>query len=188
MLVPRNISIDFNLENLIIATKEAMARPKNKTELLQLSKDNFERLMIQAEEITSQDRQLDFPKGYLNRNVKDVLAHVHEWHNMSLDWYEKGMAGLKPDMPKKGYTWKTLPDLNREIWNSHKGDKYEGVLKNIKDSHKKVQNLIDSHTNEELFTKKKYKWTGSTSMGSYLVSNTSSHYDWAYKLIKKCTK
>ena len=36
--------------------------------------------------------------------------------------------------------------------------------------------------------KKKYKWTGSTSLGAYLVSATSSHYDWAYKLIKKCLK
>ena len=41
---------------------------------------------------------------------------------------------------------------------------------------------------EELFTKKKYHWTGSTSLGSYLVSATSSHYDWALKLIRKSIK
>ena len=41
---------------------------------------------------------------------------------------------------------------------------------------------------DELFEKKRYKWTGSTSLGAYLVSATSSHYDWAFKLIKKCLK
>ncbi|HOP45228.1 MAG TPA: ClbS/DfsB family four-helix bundle protein, partial [Flavobacteriales bacterium] len=38
---------------------------------------------------------------------------------------------------------------------------------------------------EELFEKKRYRWTGSTSLGAYLVSATSSHYDWALKLIQK---
>lgn len=34
----------------------------------------------------------------------------------------------------------------------------------------------------ELFTKRLYSWTGSTSLGAYLVSSTSSHYDWGKKV------
>ena len=34
-----------------------------------------------------------------------------------------------------------------------------------KDSHQKMMALISGHTDEELFTKKRYKWTGSTSLG-----------------------
>lgn len=55
-------------------------------------------------------------------------------------------------------------------------------------SFEKVFPIIEKHTDEELFTKKKYKWTGSTSLGSYLISATSSHYDWALKLMKKGLK
>jgi hypothetical protein len=55
-------------------------------------------------------------------------------------------------------------------------------------SYQDIQKLIIAHTNEELFEKKRYKWTGSTSLGAYLISNTSSHYDWAIKLIKKSMK
>ena len=33
-----------------------------------------------------------------------------------------------------------------------------------------------------------YHWTATTSLGSYLVSATSSHYDWALKLIRKSIK
>jgi len=165
-----------------------MARPKNKSELLQLGDTNFEKLLLQVKDLREKRGDFEFPKGTLNRNIKDVLAHVHEWHKMMMSWYDVGMTGAKPDMPKKGYTWQTLPDLNREIWKKYKDDEYEAILKKLKSSHKKVRKLIDSHTDEELFTKKKYNWTGSTSLGAYLISNTSSHYDWAFKLIRKSSK
>ena len=35
---------------------------------------------------------------------------------------------------------------------------------------------------------KYYAWTGTTSLGSYCVSATASHYDWALKKIKKHQK
>nr|WP_251633457.1 ClbS/DfsB family four-helix bundle protein [Neobacillus niacini] len=44
------------------------------------------------------------------------------------------------------------------------------ALKKLKLSHERVMNLIKLHTNEEIMTKKYYKWT-------------SNHYIWA---IKKC--
>lgn len=35
------------------------------------------------------------------------------------------------------------------------------------------------------FKKKCYLWTSSTTLGVNLISNTSSHYNWAFKLIHK---
>ncbi len=55
----------------------------------------------------------------------------------------------------------------------------------LQESFTQVIEVITSLSNDELFTKKLYPWTGSTSIGAYLISNTSSHYDWAYKMIKK---
>ena len=46
----------------------------------------------------------------------------------------------------------------------------------------------ETFSNEELFTKKAFDWTGTTSLGSYCVSATFSHYDWATKDIKKALK
>jgi hypothetical protein len=48
--------------------------------------------------------------------------------------------------------------------------------------------MIEKHTDEELFEKKKYPWTGSTSLGAYFISATCSHYLWAYDLIRKWLK
>jgi hypothetical protein len=48
-----------------------------------------------------------------------------------------------------------------------------------------VRALVERHEEADLFTKKRYAWTGSTSLGSYAVSCTSSHYTWASDLIRR---
>ena len=45
--------------------------------------------------------------------------------------------------------------------------------------------VIDAYDSDDLFTKRRYPWTRSTSVGAYIVSATSSHYAWASKLIRK---
>ena len=165
-----------------------MSRPKNKIELLDLSKKNFESLLEFIENLSQDEQNKEFPLGTMNRNIRDVLMHLHHWHLMMLEWYTIGMNGIKPEMPAKGYTWKTTPKLNKWIWEKYQTTTLEDSMVNIKSSYHKIRDLIESHTDEELFEKKRYKWTGTSSLGSYLVSATSSHYDWAIKLIKKAKK
>ncbi len=165
-----------------------MPRPKTKDELLRLSQKNYSKLIDFADSFSEKEQLTEFPEGYLNRNIRDVLAHLHHWHLMFVDWHKTGMKGDKPDMPAKGYTWKTLPDLNLKIQEKYTGKTPEEVRKMLNGSFNSIQKIINRHTEEELFEKKKYKWTGTTSLGAYLISTTSSHYDWAYKLIKKCKK
>ena len=102
-----------------------------------------------------------------------------------IEWYTIGMKRDKPEMPAEGYTWKTTPELNRKIWETYRTTDLKKVRKLLDKSFKDVQSIIEKHSNDELFEKKKYKWTGTTSLGAYLVSATSSHYDWALKLMKK---
>ncbi len=163
-----------------------MARPKTKTELLTLSQQNFDRLMSQIDPLTPTEREQPGING--EWSVKDVLAHLMAWHQMFFTWYEAGSRGEKVPMPAPGFTWKTTPELNEQIYQQHKDQPYDTILTGFQDSHARIMQIIEGHTDEELFTKKKYKWTGSTSLGSYTVSATSSHYDWASDLIKKWLK
>ena len=165
-----------------------MPRPKSKTELLELGQANYQALMEFVNSQSNEAKMAEFPEGTMNRNIRDVLGHLHHWHLMMLDWYNVGMTGKKPDMPAKGYTWKTTPDLNRWIWEKYNSEDLETVIIWLNDSYEDLRKVITKHSDKELFTKKKYHWTGSTSLGSYLVSATSSHYDWALKLIKKAYK
>lgn len=162
-----------------------MPRPKTKQELLDLSEENYIKLLLLIDSYSKEEQEREFPLGTLNRNIKDCVMHLHHWHLLLLDWYKVGMCGQKPEMPAKGYTWKTTPELNKSIWNKHKNVELKKALPLFSESHKQVTKLILKHSNEELFTKKLYQWTGSTSLGAYLISSTCSHYDWAFKLIKK---
>ncbi len=165
-----------------------MARPKTKSELLNLSEQSFNKLIDFIENMDVEEQHKEFPHGTMNRNIRDVLMHLHHWHLLTLHWYETGMAGAKPEMPAKGYTWKTTPNLNKWIWEKYKQTSLDKAKENFKSSFKQIRQIIENHSDEELFEKKRYKWTGTTSLGSYLVSATSSHYNWALNLIRKAKK
>lgn len=165
-----------------------MPRPKNKSGLLSLSQKNYLKLVDLIDSLPEGQQQTEFPKGYLNQNVRDVVAHLHHWHLLFLEWYKLGMNGQKPAMPAEGYTWKTLPDLNRKIQRTYSSISLDKAREQLAHSFQDLQRCIERHTDIELFEKKRYTWTGTTSLAAYLISATSSHYDWALKLIRKGIK
>jgi len=89
----------------------------------------------------------------LNRNIRDILARLHHWHLLMLDWYQVGMAGVKPDIPAKSYTWETLPDLNREIRKKYTNTNTDlgEVQKMLNDAFAKIEKILQKHSNEEPF-------------------------------------
>jgi len=165
-----------------------MAVPKTKNELLEQSHDNFQKLNEFIDCLSDSEKLSDFPAGTMNRNVRDVLAHLYHWHLMFMDWYTVGMQGEKPEMPTEGYTWKDIRDLNKKIWNDYQNHNLNGIRNSLDRSHSEIQSIIKKHSDNELFVKKRYPWTGSSSLATYIRSNTSSHYNWAYNLIKKAKK
>ncbi len=54
----------------------------------------------------------------------------------------------------------------------------------LETSHRDVMALADTFSDEELFQKGVFEWVGGSTLGSYFVSNTSSHYNWAIKKLK----
>ena len=168
-----------------------MPRPTNKNELLELSEIQFKKLLDFINELPDELKNKTFTHDELNdrdKTISDVICHLHEWHVMMISWYKTGMAGKKPAIPAEDDTWQTLPVLNRRIWEKYKGTDLKKAITSFKKSHKDVMALVEQHSNDELFTKKKYQWTGTTSLGAYLISATSSHYDWVLKTIKPLKK
>ena len=168
-----------------------MPRPTDKKTLLELSKTNFNKLLDFINELPDEIKNKTFKNNELNdrdKTVSDIICHLHEWHLMMENWYKVGMSGKKPAIPAEDVTWQTLPVLNRRIWEKYKETTLNDAVKMFKKSHKAVMTLIEKHNDNELFTKKKYQWTGTTSLGAYFISATSSHYDWGLKTIKPLKK
>jgi hypothetical protein len=165
-----------------------MPKPASKQELLTANADAFVSMFKLIDSLDADEKELEFPFQHRDRNLRDVLAHLMEWQNMLFDWYQIGMSGDQPEMPAKGFSWKTTPELNQQIWKNCQSKSLKLVRKNLQASHHRLQELVQNHPDRELFTRRLYPWTGSTSLGVYLTAAGWSHYGWATKLIRKFVK
>ncbi|GHU91206.1 hypothetical protein FACS1894155_10580 [Bacteroidia bacterium] len=119
-----------------------------------------------------------------DKNLRDVLVHLYEWHQLLIKWIIDGREGeLKPFLPVP-YNWRTYPDMNVGFWKKHQTTTLTDARKLLQESHEKVMALIETFSNDELFSANVLGWTGGAILGGYCVSATSSHYDWAMKKIK----
>lgn len=161
-----------------------MARPTNKQDLIVAANSQFDKLWKLIDSMPKEKRQGTFSFEDRDRNLCDVLIHLYEWHQLLLNWLRSNQAGNMVNFLPEPYNWKTYPQMNVEFWKKHQTTSLDEAVALLKESHAKVMKLIEPFTDEELFTKKHFSWTGTTSLGSYCISATSSHYDWAMKKIK----
>ena len=164
-----------------------MSIPTNKRELVELAELNFKNLLEFINKLPDKIKNGIYNNNELNdrdKTISDVICHLHEWHLMRENWYNVGMSGKKPSTPVLSYSLKTLPVLNHKIWEKYKGTELKKAITLFKKSHKDIMALIEKHNDDELFTKKKYEFTGTTSLGAYFFYNTADHYAWALKTIK----
>ena len=119
-----------------------------------------------------------------SRNPRDVVTHVHAWHLMVAQWCREGDQGGSPQVPGGGHTWREIPAINEEIWQRFSATSFDAARELLLTSHHDVTGLIEAHTNEQLFGSGAYPWTRTSTLGSYFVSGTSSHYVWARKTLR----
>ena len=174
-----------------------MPRPTNKADLLQAAEMQFQKLQNLILFLSEQDQESDFsfdPKFLAHqkeahwqrdKNLRDVLIHLYEWHQLLLYWIGENQKGVKTSFLPAPYTRKTYGEMNRALRKKHQKTPLQTAKELLEKSHSQVMSLIERFSEEELFTKAYFSWTGTTSLGSYCISATSSHYDWAIKKLKK---
>ena len=175
-----------------------MPRPHNKEDLLKAAQENYEALMNLIDGLS--EKELNTPFDFSgqpskkeahwsrDKNVRDVLIHLYEWHQLLLDFPKnnKGVTDKKSAIAflPADYSWKTYGAMNQMFWKRHQETSLEAAKAMFKKSHADAMKLIEGYTNEELFTQAYFPWTGNAVLGDYCVSDTSSHYAWAIKKIK----
>lgn len=171
-----------------------MARATSKVDLIASANGQFEKMWrlidnmsekLQtatfAEEIATAGKEAHWRR---DKNLRDVLVHLYEWHLLLVNWVKANSNGeCKPFLPEP-YNWKTYAEMNVGFWKKHQDTPLTEAKNMLKESHQEVMALIETFSNEELFSKGILDWTGASPLGSYCVSVTASHYDWAMKKIK----
>ena len=165
-----------------------MPRPTTKADLIQAANEQFAKLWTLIGEMSDEEKSADIVPNERDKNVRDVLAHLYEWHCLLLNWIRSNTNRNPAPFLPAPYNWKTYPQMNVVFWEKHQNTSYTDAETMLKKTHKEVLALIETFSNEALFSKGTFDWTGTTTLGSYCVSATSSHYDWAIKDIKKALK
>ena len=171
-----------------------MSRPATKTDLIFMSNEKFHTLYKLIDAMSDEQQNSMFSDKMAtmgkevhwsrDKNIRDILVHLYEWHILLLNWIDANDNGaIKPFLPEP-YTWKTYSMMNIEIWKKHQNTPLIDAKRKLQESHKKVMALIETFSNDELFTKRNFTWIGTSTLGAYCVSATSSHYEWAIKKVK----
>lgn len=171
-----------------------MARATTKEDLVTSAHGQFEKMWRLIDGMSEEQQAATFAEEMAtagkeahwgrDKNLRDVLVHLYEWHQLLLNWVEANSVGRsKPFLPEP-YNWKTYPTMNVEFWKKHQGTLLMEAKAKLKESHEAVMIMIEQFSNEELFSKGALAWTGTSTLGAYCVSATASHYDWAMKKIK----
>ena len=119
-----------------------------------------------------------------DKNVRDVVVHLYEWHQLMLRFVDGNTGGKRVQFLPELYNWRNIAPMNQMFWKKHQGTSLEEARKMLAQSHTEVLKRIHRFSNEELFLSKAFPAVGGSTLGSYFVSSTSSHYDWAMKKIK----
>ncbi|HEX6036375.1 MAG TPA: ClbS/DfsB family four-helix bundle protein [Anaerolineales bacterium] len=163
-----------------------MPRPTNKNALLEAIE--IERNALEGLLAGLSPEQMTEPGIVGEWSVKDVLAHLLEWEQMVLRWHAAGLKGKVPITPSEEFNWAQLPQLNKQIYEKHCHRPLADIQREFKSSSRKIRKTIQGLSDEDLFTRGRYAWTKTNTLGAYFVSNTSSHYHWARTTIKKGLK
>lgn len=175
-----------------------MARPTTKHNLLETANQQFDKMWVLIDSMPPKEQSATFYFGEgfngkeahwrRDKNLRDILVHLYEWHQLLLSWVNANLQEeARPFLPPP-YNWKTYSQINIGFWEKHQSTPLSEAIDKLKKSHAYVIALIEAFSNEELFLKGVFSWTGTTTLGSYCVSATCSHYDWAIKKIKQHIK
>jgi hypothetical protein len=117
--------------------------------------------------------------------IQDLVAHLMEWQLMFLGWYREGRDGGTPNLPAPGYRWNQTPELNRAIWRKHRRRASARIMQEFERSYREIRGLVVDLSSAALLAPGHFGWTGKHPLTTYLAPNTSGHYRFATKILRR---
>lgn len=160
-------------------------RPATKDELLITIAAEYQALVAAVNRFSLAEQAIPGVNG--EWAIQDLLTHLRAWEQLFLGWYRAGARGETPITPAPGYTWgwKSLGLLNQRIFEEYHHLSPSEAASALAASHAEVVALIETLSEEELFTPARYRWLGKATLEASIRANTYNHYRWATKLIQQ---
>jgi hypothetical protein len=175
-----------------------MARATTKTELIISATEQFDKLWKLVDSMSDEQQNVTFGNEMVtagkeahwgrDKNLRDVLTHLYEWHQLVLNWIASNEKGTATPFLPTGITWANYQKMNVGFWEKRQNTPYDKSKQMVKDSHAQILALIDKYSEAELFGKFPFGLTAKSSIAEYCRAATASHYDWAIKKLKMLIK
>lgn len=150
-----------------------------------LSNIQMERRRLEKNLASLSDEQMIEPGVIGEWSVKDILAHLVDWEQRFLAWYQAGLRGEIPYTPAPGMTWADLDKLNQSIYEQNRDRPLSRVQADFASSYIHVLETVKSIPEEDMFPAGRFAWTGNGNLAGYILANTANHYRWAKTQIRK---
>jgi hypothetical protein len=89
-----------------------MARPTTKDTLIVAANGEFDKLWKLIASMPEEKQHAEFSFEDRDRNLRDVLVHLYEWHQLLLKWVNANKDGKAANFLPELYNWKTYPQMN----------------------------------------------------------------------------
>lgn len=169
-----------------------MAYPQEKTGLMAAAQADYDALMelisatpreVLKEPFAVSDKPAKCTTFQQGADLKDLLVHALEWQRLQMAFVDNIRKGEPKDFIPEPYR-KDYKEMDRVNWEKHKATSLEEALKMLRESHDRIMALMATFTEEELFGKKVFRVTYTTTMAAYFVSVTLSPYGQMQKRLK----
>lgn len=147
--------------------------------LLARNDSEFADLLALIDGLSAEQLDAEFAGPARDRNVRDVVAHLHAWHILLERWYSDGMTGGSPSIPAEGYSWRELAELNEDLRQQWQETGLAELMPLLRASHQSLQAMVALHDDRELDDPSAFGWTGGSALGEFALECGGNHYAWA---------
>lgn len=153
-----------------------MAVPATKDELLLGIEKAFSQLSGDLDRVPPELARDAVLEGHVAGTMispADLVAYLIGWNEQVLTWHRRRAAGLPDEFPAPGIKWNELGLLAQRYYAEHQDNSWAGLRAQLTEAKKKIVDLVDSCSDEELYGS---PWYGKWTLGRMISLNTSSPY------------
>ena len=158
-----------------------------KDHILAALRENFD----QWEDVLASlsEEEINTPHFDFNWSIKDVMAHLWAWQQISIARVESGVLDSEPEFPKWilsfGEDWEDDADRVNALTFETKHEKpWSEIYQNWKNGFLRFLELGDKISERDLLDGDRYSWLKGYSLSAFLVSSYDHHQEHLEKLTK----
>lgn len=129
-----------------------MARAQSKEELITFSEESWQKLCSLINSLNEETKNTNFTfkvedkkeKHWArDKNLRDVMVHLYEWHQLLINFVKKNKRGEKTPFLPSPYNWKNYGEMNDNFQINGQKKSLSEITQQLSESHMELITLIE---------------------------------------------